>query len=165
MQGGLTWAVCREPPAEPHYEHFLGANFMLVPNQQHPPFDIAKRGIILSENEREAIVTEKAYLWLWGFLTFQDFIGGIQDFGFVARWEAVRAGGMTPRGFVLEGPSSYNYENQPLPKAPRTGVPPHLALPADQGQPNIPAATSTASRTHRRRSYLISLQSHDITLH
>jgi hypothetical protein len=104
----------------------MGGNFIVVPDKVHPPFRIPARSITLNDEEMNEIASGAKQLWVWGFLSAQDFLGAIRDTGFVAHWEPIGVQGESPRGFVIEGPPKYNYDRERKADEPTTGPPPHL---------------------------------------
>jgi hypothetical protein len=105
------------PSIEPVYVHntptaiFLGGNEVISFKWSGETNGVVSLGV----DQREALNTNNAWLWVWGRIIYVDFVGNEYELGFVAHWEAVAgstigAAAVTmARGFVIEGPPTYIY--------------------------------------------------------
>jgi hypothetical protein len=72
--------------------------------------------IVLSDEERNLIAQNNAWLWVYGKLVYTNFIGEVHEMGFVAHWEATvgatlpNFGRTTARGMVIEGPPQFLFD-------------------------------------------------------
>jgi hypothetical protein len=120
----IEWAVVPRPanknadPSEvPIYTNPVGANHIFAPDQTIPIKWLGGDNSIirLLPDQRMAINSNTAWLWIYGSFVYADFMDEIYDAGFVAHWEAVAGGTIgpaplpNPRGIVLEGPPAYIY--------------------------------------------------------
>jgi hypothetical protein len=69
----------------------------------------------LSQEEIKVIAANDAWLWVYGFVAYVDFMKEVHEFGFVAHWEAIAGAtiptaSLEPRGFVVEGPPQFMFE-------------------------------------------------------
>jgi hypothetical protein len=123
----LEWTVIRrtsadrnpDPPAEPVYTRIVGRNYFVQGNQTIP-FKWGEGAIKLEAEEREAIATNQAWLWVYGYFRVQDLLEEETDIGFVAHWEAAHPSIVAPdtptRGFIVEGPPAYVYKRKRPPQ-------------------------------------------------
>jgi hypothetical protein len=109
------------PPSVPIYVHHIPAQIFVDGNQIFASrWSEEKNGIIslFDPTQREAINTNKAWLWVWGRVIYADFVGDEYEVGFVAHWEAIKGSTLgatavtVARGFVIEGPEQYIYRRR-----------------------------------------------------
>ena len=90
-------------PEIPVYEiifPFVPGTLLIEDARYQIPF--GEYTVHLENEELASITTEAAFLWFYGYLSYQDFLGNPHQFRFCARWEAVNATGQPPRGFILD---------------------------------------------------------------
>lgn len=109
-----------DPPKEPIYTNKIGISHIFDSNQILPLKWSGETNSIIRLNPTQitAINNNDAWLWVYGFIKYSDFLRDMYDMGFAAHWEATAGAtiGTTvipvPRGFVLEGPPAYNYRRK-----------------------------------------------------
>lgn len=125
----FDWAVKGALPEDPIYHRGIPSlNFSLRPDQTFKHI-FANARVALGDKHR-ALLSDGASLWVFGFVTYEDFLRDVYDFGFAAFWEAGRPGlgRELPRGFVTMGaPPAYNYKTKRQPDQPKSGPPPKPA--------------------------------------
>jgi hypothetical protein len=109
-----------DPPEEPVYKNRNPMSHIFGIDETIPIKWVAGKShdIILTNEQREAINTNKTWLWVYGVCRYIDFMNDAYDVGFCAHWEPIA--GITigstavpvPRGFVNEGPSAYVYRRK-----------------------------------------------------
>ena len=109
-----------DPPETPVYVNRVGTNHIFAADQT---LAIKWMGgnnslVSLTPEQRLAINSNAAWLWIYGSFVYADFMDETYDAGFVAHWEAIAGGTIgpaplpNPRGIVLEGPPAYLYRNK-----------------------------------------------------
>jgi|GEM_PF-6715650 len=85
------------------------AGTVIEPNGGAITFDDTTR-IHLTADQQAAIENDGARLWIFGFVSFRDFMGKLHDRGFAGAWWAPGEGETSDRraGFAEGGPSSYH---------------------------------------------------------
>ena len=123
----VNWAVEKVLPEEPVYGDVRSFNDMIHPNKVLC-YTVTNARIEL-ESKLRIRFADGAALWIYGFITYEDFIADLYDIGFAAFWESGRPGlGREPaRGFVTQGaPPAYYYKTKRQPDQPKSGPPPKL---------------------------------------
>jgi hypothetical protein len=101
--GSVNVEVVSRLPEIPVYEiifPFVPGTLLIEDARYQIPF--GEYTVHLENEELASITTEAAFLWFYGYLSYQDFLGNPHQFRFCARWEAVNATGQPPRGFILD---------------------------------------------------------------
>ena len=123
----VNWAIEKVLPEEPAYGDVRSFNEMIHPNKVLC-YTVTNARIDL-ESKHRILFADGAALWIYGFITYEDFIADLYDIGFAAFWESGRPGlGREPaRGFVTQGaPPDYYYKTKRQPDQPKSGPPPKL---------------------------------------
>ena len=121
----VNWAVEKVLPEEPAYGDIRSFNNMIHPNKVLF-YTVTNARIELGSKHR-ILFTGGAALWIYGFITYEDFIADLYDIGFAAFWESGSPGlgREPPRGFVLQGaPPAYYYKTKRQLDHPKSGPPP-----------------------------------------
>jgi hypothetical protein len=101
---GFRSAVGRAPPIQPKYEEIgvgIDANAIVLPGHEY----VRQRAISfpIAQAEHVAINEMTASFWVWGRLVYKDFLGGVTEHGFIARYQQDI---QTPKGGV---PARFNF--------------------------------------------------------
>jgi hypothetical protein len=105
-----------DPPEEPIYTHKAAMANILTPDElvSYKWSCIGNDIITITEQQSAAIRRNDAWLWVYGYFIYTNFLQDEIKTSFVAHWEAVTGGVVGagnlqgPRGFVTEGPPAYN---------------------------------------------------------
>jgi hypothetical protein len=107
----IRWEVTKELTPEPHYGRMATTNSIIGPDRVQPIMH-DRDWITLTVYQQDAMGDRMEHLWLYGFLTYGDFLSNTHDIGFCFRWEVWPEVGPEPRGFVQDGPASYRYHKR-----------------------------------------------------
>lgn len=124
----IEWRVLsREAPGvnidivgDPEYRDIFRNDVIFYPDQ---PLRMTWRignnfEVNLTEEQVALIARNDAWLWVWGYVAYANFIQEVHEVGFAAHWEAVadatfpKSGHPAPRGMVIEGPPQFFFERQ-----------------------------------------------------
>lgn len=99
-QFGLRCEVREQLPPDPFYDGMalLGALVLA----EHDQSFASGEPVILSEAQIQEIGHGATKLWVYGFLTYNDFLDEAHQIGFCFRWD-------TAAGLVNDGPPAYNF--------------------------------------------------------
>jgi hypothetical protein len=108
VEWSLTHRILKgDPPEIPVHDEIFTTNLII---EQAKPLPIEwGRFIVLTEDTAAKIAQAKLTFWIYGFIVYKDFLGGLYEFGFIGNWNHNRRAHTNPGGFVLEGPPAYNY--------------------------------------------------------
>jgi hypothetical protein len=109
-----------DPVDEPVYTNKIGTSHIFDKDQTLPlKWSGVQNGVIsLTQEQKTALNTNQAWLWVYGCIVYSDFLADEYDLGFVGHWEATPGATIgTPnlpvaRGFVMEGPPAYIYRRK-----------------------------------------------------
>jgi hypothetical protein len=124
----IEWRVLsREAPGvnidivgDPEYRDIFRNDVIFYPDQ---PLRMTWRignnfEVNLTEEQVALIARNDAWLWVWGYVAYANFIQEVHEVGFAAHWEAVadatfpKSGHPAPRGMVIEGPPQFVFDRQ-----------------------------------------------------
>ncbi len=105
----VEWAVTDRLPEEPIYKtNFPYAPGVFLEPDKPFPASLYQYVIRVQPNELTKIKDESAYLWVFGYLRYEDFMGKSHDLRFCAKWQPFGPE-QRPMGFVHEAntPEAY----------------------------------------------------------
>ena len=94
------WIVAPAVEEVPYYQHVESWNGALA--KESSVWVKSQNGIRLYQEEVRTIDDFAAFLWVYGYFTYSDFMGDGFAIGYIARWD-------TSRGFVREPLAQYEY--------------------------------------------------------
>jgi hypothetical protein len=100
--GGITTNVHDVLPEKPTYLQFQFAAGRLLTTDNSVSIPPAEYVVSLDASEIASIEAQTKALWIYGFLTYQDFLGTAHEMRFCAKWAVVNPGGDNTWGFVLD---------------------------------------------------------------
>jgi hypothetical protein len=105
----LEWAVADQLPEAPVYKTNIpyAPGVFLEPDKPFPA-GLYQYVIRLQPDELTKIKAETAYLWVFGYLRYEDFMGKPHDIGFCAKWQPFDPK-RRPMGFVHEANTPQAY--------------------------------------------------------
>ena len=107
----LNWRVLRDLPATPAYDHPSDIDSIIQADGtlEYTPMN---RPLMLSQEHKGSLSGFSAYLWVYGFVSFEDFLEEATTLGFVFSWGPLGPLGVdNPHGFAVDSdaPAAYSY--------------------------------------------------------
>ncbi len=107
----LDWQICPTLPPDPLYQRIYPASTgAIVRPNDHRVIDRETFDVDFSEQQILDVGNDRSRLWVYGFVSFRDFLGQRHQTGFCARW--VKGDPTIGRSFrfVEDGPPNYRYQ-------------------------------------------------------
>lgn len=98
----IKWEVAKKLPPEPFYGGMSLTSLIVEDGQTH--WFTNEEFITIEKEQMEAIDLGQTHLWIYGFISYGDFLDEGHEMGFCFRWQV-----SPPRGFVQDGPERYSY--------------------------------------------------------
>jgi hypothetical protein len=107
----IEWQVIDKLPEKPIYQNQIGINYILQTGELHEFWNVS-RITSITKSEQEELGIKRKMLWVYGYVSYVDLLGVINDIGVCWFWNGLAEPPASGQGFVGIGPPAYIYERQ-----------------------------------------------------